>query len=245
MRFRIILILLLCLKFEISRSQTKKNLPLGGWETVSARYDLNARWYLFAEVQSRSYKVADDFFYHESKGGVGYNLNKSVSFFVGSGLYRTYADDGNFEEPVKASEFRIWQQINVTNNISRLKIEHRYRIEQRFFNVGDPTYRNRFRYRLSAIVPLNHKKLVPKTAFITVNDEIFLNNRQPNFERNRIFLGAGYEFDEIFTLQMGYLRQYDYFPLSISTRRNFLQTSLIMNFNSGKNDQERHPGIID
>jgi len=37
----------------------------------------------------------------------------------------------------------IWQQFILKNNINRLKLEHLYRLEQRFTAAS---YRNRFKY---------------------------------------------------------------------------------------------------
>lgn len=46
-------------------------------------------------------------------------------------------------KPYVNDEFRIWQQLVLTNNIGRIKLEHHYRIEQRF--TSNAGYRNRFR----------------------------------------------------------------------------------------------------
>ncbi|MFK5073629.1 DUF2490 domain-containing protein, partial [Klebsiella pneumoniae] len=83
----------------------------------------------------------------------------------------------------------------------RLKIEHRYRFEQRFIN-GD-SYRNRFRYRLNTILPINNKVIQKKTFYLSLSDEIALNNRDVFFEQNRIFAGAGYGISNQVTIQAG------------------------------------------
>jgi hypothetical protein len=94
-------------------------------------------------------------------------------------------------------------------------------VEQRWVN-GD--YRNRFRYRLNMFVPLNNKKIVAKTWFISVFDEIFFNNKAPNFERNRVSAALGYQFDKKWILQAGWLNQRNYTATTSSAKNNMLLT---------------------
>src|SRR5947209_16480812 len=101
----------------------------------------------------------------------------------------------------------MWEQFVLNNNIDRIKIEHRYRVEQRWINGN---YFNRFRYRLNAVVPLNHSTTIPKTIFVSVFDEVFFTDKVPYFIRNRFFAGTGYQFNKIFTMQVGFIRQFDY-----------------------------------
>jgi hypothetical protein len=71
-----------------------------------------------------------------------------VQFGVGD--FTTYNAHGNFESPVQ-TELRSWEQFQLNGNINKIKLEHRYRIEQRFFSYG---YRNRFRYRINTVTPI-------------------------------------------------------------------------------------------
>jgi hypothetical protein len=64
-----------------------------------------------------------------------------------------------------------------------------------------------------------------KTLFISVFDEIFLNNKQPNFERNRISSSLGYQFTPSITCQVGWINQYNNGLISTNDKNN-----LILNF---------------
>ncbi|RZK20854.1 MAG: DUF2490 domain-containing protein, partial [Hymenobacter sp.] len=110
------------------------------------------------------------------------------------------------------SEKRLWEQIVLTQYAHRLKIEHRYRLEQRWFTFRDDhtEFRQRFRYRFNAFLPLNHKKIEPGTVFLAAYDEIFLNPKGPVFERNRVYGGVGYQLNQHFILQAGYVNQANY-----------------------------------
>lgn len=217
---------------------------LGTWNVLSAKMTFNKRWSAFAEGQLRSQQVVHDFNYYEYKAGIGYNLPKTVSFLVAMGHYGTYQPDGDFKTPVINDEFRIWEQFVLENNIGRVKLEHRYRIEQRF--TSQFGYRNRFRYRINAIVPLNHAQIKPGTWYTSVFNEMFVTNENPYFEQNRIFLGIGYQFNPNLTVLAGYLNRFDQSPGSHATTwKNYWQTNLLISIDEFKSGRERHPSSVD
>lgn len=214
---------------------------LGSWSVLNVEMKLNDKFSAFIEGQLRSEKFYNDFFYHEQKGGISYSASKNVEFLVGSGQYATYASGGNFKSPVSNHEFRLWEQLTIKNDLKRLKLEHRYRIEQRFRSDG---YRNRFRYRLNAIVPINNTSVVNGTLFTSIYNEIFLTDKGPYFERNRFFGGLGYQISRTLTLQTGFLRQFDYSKDSKSSK-DFLQTSIYISLRDKDTEGGRHPSTID
>ena len=174
------------------------------------------------ETQARSTAFYHDFFYYEVKGGIGYQLGKSFTVLAGTGSYNTYQVGGNFERPAAQLEWRIWQELTMKQDLQRLLFEHRYRTEQRITSNG---YRNRLRYRMSIMLPLNKQELSTGAFYLYAWDEIFGTYKAPYFERNRVAAGAGYK-AKPFTIQMGWLNQFDY-SLTQQVRRNFLQISLL------------------
>ncbi len=148
----------------VSSAQTN---VLGGWYLANLNYHFNPKFVLYTEVQTRSQHIADDFYYREFKGGLGYILPGKQAVLLGFGNYKTYTYPGNFKKPIATNENRIWEQFIMTNNIGRVVLEQRYRIEQRWLN-GD--YANRFRYRLSSTIPLNHASITKNTLFISFFD---------------------------------------------------------------------------
>jgi len=213
---------------------------LGGWYIVNLNYHLNQKFTLYSEIQARSQHVADDFYYHELKAGASYALPGNGAVFLGFGNYKTYTIPGNFKKPVEVNENRIWEQFTLTNNISRIKFEHRYRIEQRWLN-GD--FHNRFRYRLAAYVPINHATIKDNTLIFSVFDEVFFTDKKPYFLRNRVFFGPGYQINKLLTIQTGFLRQFDYNEVDGGTGKNFLQVSLL--FTAGSSNRTEHRSNTD
>ncbi|MEJ7682219.1 MAG: DUF2490 domain-containing protein [Segetibacter sp.] len=190
----------------------------------------------------RSQKLADQFYYHDWKGGVNFRPNKNFGIVLGAGQNATYSNGGNFKSPVLNHEFRLWEQFTLINNIDRLKIEHRYRIEQRWRTDG---YRNRFRYRLNPIIPINKSTIAKGTLYVSIYDEIFFINTGQYFERNRAFGGLGYQFSSPFSLQIGWLRQFDYAGNRSGSKINFLQTIIFFRVNKFKSDHAVHPSSVD
>lgn len=206
---------------------------LGGWYYVNLNYHINQKFFVYGEVQTRSQQVLDDFYYRELKTGFGYALRHNMSALLGVGNYKTFTFPGNYEKPLRVNENRIWEQFGITNNLSRIFMEHRFRVEQRWLN-GD--YFNRFRYRLALSIPVNHPKIIDKTFFPVVFDEVFFSNKDPYFIRNRFMAGAGYRFSKSVTAQAGFIRQSDFSANGSSSGKNYIISSVT--FNAGNNHKK-------
>lgn len=134
--------------------------------------------------------------------GVNYHL-KSAMITAGYGHIGSHVYKSEQKSP-EVEEHRIWQQLITKNKLGRIKLEHRYRVEQRWVNKE---YKNRLRYRLMAFIPLNSKKVEVGTVFLGVYDEIFLNTKQTYFDRNRLYGALGYQMNNYTGMQVGMLHQ--------------------------------------
>jgi hypothetical protein len=197
---------------------------LGGWNvmTINLPGSMEHRWGGYLEAQNRNYGVTNRFYYYETKGGVSYNIDKNNIALLGMGRYVTYNYE-DIDDGPNLQEFRLWEQFVSNQYLGRIKFEHRYRVEQRWFNTG---YRNRFRYRLSANIPINKLKVEPGTLFGILYDEVFFNNKAPNFERNRVAALLGFQFSKPFALQTGILNQFNY-ATTASNRKYYLVINAI------------------
>ncbi len=164
----------------------------------------------YLELQARSIEKFRTIDYYEIKGGTGYNFNETNQAFVGLGRYTTYKEKGLNQE-----EFRLWLQYTFSHYISKLDLDHRVRAEQRFFHfpkTDENTTDQRYRYRLSATLPLNKKKVTAQTVFLNAFNEIFLGPKANAFKRNRVYAGAGYQFNQNVGITTGYLWQRELSP---------------------------------
>jgi hypothetical protein len=115
-------------------------------------------------------------------------------------------------------------------------------VEQRFTSSG---YHNRFRYRINAIYPLNRKELSAHTLFLSLFEEVLLNNKAPNFEQNRIFAGFGYKFSPQLTVQTGWINRYDVSLTNITSHKNFLQVTLLFSLQQASHERTHLPSSVD
>lgn len=219
-----------------------QNNKLGSWNVATLFNRFNNKWGMYAELQARSQRLTTDFFYHEAKAGLQYYLPHNYYVMIGFGNYETYTYPHSFQKPVTANEYRSWEQLTIKSTISRINIEHRYRIEQRWING---VYSNRFRYRINPVVPVNHSSLKPKTVFVSAFDEIFFTNTPPYFIRNRIFAGAGFQFTKKFMLQTGFIRQFDYRISDNGSGKNYIQTSAFFILNKHSATTVVNPSPLD
>ncbi|GAB3576947.1 DUF2490 domain-containing protein [Hymenobacter daeguensis] len=187
--------------------------PWGTWfiATVQLPGTAEHKWGAFAEAQARTNGLFKEYFYHELKAGASYDIDPNFTLTVAGGRYST-SDYKDLEAGPLNTEKRLWEQLTLTQYSHRLKLEHRYRIEQRWFNFRDDStqFRQRFRYRLNAFLPLNKKTITTGTVFLAAYDEIFLNPKGPVFERNRVYGGVGCQLTPHIVLQVGYVNQANY-----------------------------------
>lgn len=207
---------------------------LGSWNILNITLKANAKWSIFAESQIRSLSFYNEFHYYELKTGITYKMGKDFSATSGFGSYNTFDEGGNFETPIQNKEIRTWFQFNLKNQKQFFLIEHRYRAEQRFTSNG---FRNRFRYRLGATIPINNLKIEPKTFYLSIWNEVFLTNNEPFFERNRLFLGFGFEINKNLAVQTGYIYQFDY-KINDETGRDFINIGLFYTFTLQNNNEK-------
>ncbi|WDF54755.1 DUF2490 domain-containing protein [Mucilaginibacter sp. KACC 22063] len=199
-----VVVFLICLSAKVF-SQSNKT---GTWglATLILPGSTDHRWGGYAELQGRTDETLfRKFFYYEVKGGVSYNFDNNAYALIGTGRYTTYDYQDLGKGPI-TGETRLWEQFTSVQFVSRVKLEHRYRAEQRWLSG---VYRNRFRYRINALLPINHPKFDPNTVFLSVFDEVFFNNKAPNFERNRVCALLGYQFTKALNVQAGWINQFN------------------------------------
>ena len=178
---------------------------LGNWFMYFGTHKLSEKYSLHYETQLRNYELVSNFNQLLPRVGLNYHIDKNTSLTAGYTFIPTQNvfDQGWGEEMV--AENRIWEQFILKNVVNRMKIRHRYRLEQRWVKLGEETtYKNRARYMLSVKLPISKNEDSP--LFISLYDEIFLNISDNPFDQNRLFAALGYQFNKQMNFQVGYLR---------------------------------------
>jgi hypothetical protein len=198
---------LICIVF-ISNNVKGQNLEeneLGNWLMYFGTHKISEKYSLHYETQLRNYEVISNFNQLLPRVGLNYHIDESSIVTAGYAFIPTQNefDKGWGKEMV--TENRIWEQFILRNSINRVKIRHRYRLEQRWVKAGDiTTYKNRARYMLSVKLPISKNEESP--LFISLYDEIFLNISDNPFDQNRLFAALGYQVNKQMNIQLGYLR---------------------------------------
>ncbi|MEN8928272.1 MAG: DUF2490 domain-containing protein [Flavobacteriales bacterium] len=177
---------------------------LGNWLMYIGNKKIGSKWNIHNEVQYRNYNGIGDLEQLLLRTGVGYNLSpNNNNILIGYGFIRSENYD-EFGEKSANNEHRIFQQFVTKQSFGRVSWQHRYRIEERFLESG---FKMRFRYFLSGNIALNKPKLGNKTFYLSAYNEIFVNNKETFFDRNRIYGGVGYIVNKNIKIELGYMNQ--------------------------------------
>lgn len=176
----------------------------GNWLMYFGTNRVADDWSIHSEIQYRNHTLAPTNIEQLLlRTGLNYHVSDNAILTAGYGYIASHDFKSPQREP-ESKEHRIFQQLILTNKVSRLKFEHRYRLEQRWVNDN---YKNRIRYRLMVFLPLNKPTITKGTVFLGVYDEVFLNTSQVFFDRNRLYGAVGYQFHKMAQAQIGYLYQ--------------------------------------
>ena len=198
MKNQLLIILFLINIFTVKSQENN----IGNWLIYFGNKDLNSSLNWHHEIQHRNYNLFGELEQLLVRTGLGYNVNENNNVLLGYGFIdsRNIAIESN--EILKIHEHRIYQQFISKQAIGKIKIQHRYRFEQRFI---EDDFRLRYRYFLSLNVPLLKTN---KKYYISAYNEIFINASQENtFDRNRIYGGLGYQLNSNIKFELGYMNQ--------------------------------------
>lgn len=191
------------------------------WFAYAGDYTVAAKWKLHAEYQFRRVNWVGTPQQHLSRGSVIRTLSDRVEVSAGYahlityryGKYPTVADR---PEPSN----RIYEDISLSDQLGRLHLTHRIRLEQRWLStraddgrgpVNDWTFQNRIRYQLAGQFPLQGPTLDNGEWYLNAFAELFINfgrNVGDNvFNQNRLSGGVGYQLTKKAKLELNYLNQ--------------------------------------
>lgn len=169
-------------------------------------------WGVQGDVQYRNWNLGGDLEQLLLRGGLTYQgKDSNIKFTLGYGNITTgvYGDSSE-----TSSESRIYQEAMYPVKFGkRFYTNHRFRFEQRFVEGQD--FRTRYRYNLFLNIPINSKELQPKTYYLALYNELFINGQRDIgdnrsvafFDRNRFYSGIGYIIKPGYKVQFGLMKQ--------------------------------------
>jgi hypothetical protein len=192
---------------------------LGTWYMYSGTHSVSDKLSINSGVQIREYETITNLNTLLLLTGLSYNINSNIITTMGYGYLNFDSSYEDLPEENNIDEHRIFEQISLKNRVWKLRLEHRYRLEQRFLDYTErKVTQHRTRYRLQVTLPLTN------TFFINVYDEIFLNLQNDIFSQNRLYTALGMKINKNSKVQLGYLKNhfngvtYDRLQLGISIK---------------------------
>jgi hypothetical protein len=161
------------------------------------------------------------------------NLN-----FAGSYTYqRNNPFNGNF-----VNEHRLWQQVIFSLPVSKGRLTHRFRFEERFIEnrvTEEYPLSTRARYQIGFNMPLQGRTLEKNEFYFNTYNEFYFSltgAKNATYSENWTYAGCGYDLGKMGRLELGYL-----FQVAVRNQQqnlrflNLAQVMWITNFNFAKN----------
>jgi hypothetical protein len=200
------LLLSLALAPSAASAQTDSD-EWGNWLIYNGTFVFSNRWSVFTEAQLRLYELVSNPQEAFVRAAAHYNFNPTALVGLGYSHIWGWPFEEDTGEDAESVENRIYQQFAIKHWWGRAGFEHRYRLEQRWIQrAGETDYENRTRYRLQVTIPLNRSSMERGAFFVNVYDEIFIDIASVlTLDQNRLYAAAGYQFNPLANLQLGYL----------------------------------------
>lgn len=196
-----LLTLIILLGSIVLNAQRPGEDDLGAWYMYFGTNKVSERFSIHTEAQFRYYETTSNFNQLLLRTGVNYHINPDAIATVGYGFINTDNTFGNFAFETDTNEHRIFEQFILKNKVWEFLFEHRYRLEQRFLDMGNGNVtEHRARYRFQLTLPLTD------TFYLNFYDELFINLQDELFGQNRLYGAVGINITENSSLQLGYMR---------------------------------------
>ncbi|MCY7350446.1 MAG: DUF2490 domain-containing protein [Cytophagaceae bacterium] len=195
-----------------------------GWYVYNGDHKVSPRTEIHTEYQWRREDFIRTWQQSLARLGVAYQLLPRVKVATGftSLVTHPYGDYPTAETGIPFPERRLYQDLQVSDTLGKVALEHRFRLEQRWIGqlsgreVTDWEYQNRIRYQATLNLPLQGRTLENHEWYLTVFDELFIgfgrNVGNNVFNQNRISGGIGRQFKDNFKIELAYLYQISQHP---------------------------------
>lgn len=195
-------LVVLTLVFALPGFLHAQSSDFGNWLIYFGNKKINSKWNIHHEVQYRNYNAIGDLEQLLLRTGLGYTFNEGkANVLLGYGYILSENYIANTDNKESVNEHRIYQQFISKQQLGTVKLNHRYRFEQRFV---ESDFKMRFRYFLGINIPFS------KTSkyYLSGYNEIFLNTEREVFDRNRTYGGLGYQVSKNVKIEAGYMNQF-------------------------------------
>jgi Protein of unknown function (DUF2490) len=208
------------------RGQTQRVMDSNNnlWFSHWGDHRLTDRWSIHTEGHVRRAGMGASQQQLILRPALNWHLNEQVLFTFGY-TYQQNHPYGAYPITFPNWEHHMYQQVQLSQPIGRLRIAHRFRMEERYMarleaSTEDPSqgefdsyvYQSRFRYRIWLTLPLGKRdQSGPGVFTANLYDELFLNfgdsQRLDLLNQNRISVLLGYQVSNSAQVMVGYMLQ--------------------------------------
>lgn len=200
-------------------AQTEKNSINQSllWTRYYNLLELNTKWSIHSEFDNRVFinPMVQNLFVVRVQGR--YKIYDELELGAGFAYFSVATQDPEVVSVFNKPEYRGQQDITLKQNLGKINLNHRYQIEERFFQNFDSqgltngtTFAMRFRYKLQGDYAFWKKEKQFLKAVIA--DEIMINagskTVKNTFDQNRIYAGIRFGINSNLAVEMGYLNSF-------------------------------------
>ena len=218
MKFHKIYIFIVLLSaFSPAKAQKNIDQQTLTWIRYYNIFPITQKWSIHSEIDNRSFvnPIRENLWVLRIQGR--YKSTENIELGTGLTYFNVNTQDPYTDVDFSIPEYRIQQDITLTNNISKIIFHNRFQLEERFIQkankielLDEYSFSFRFRYRLQSTFTLWAKEKQNLKGIIS--DEILFNfgkdNKRNTFDQNRTYAALRYHFNPSIDLEIGYLKSF-------------------------------------
>ncbi|MBP6184848.1 MAG: DUF2490 domain-containing protein [Saprospiraceae bacterium] len=214
-RFIILFFFLICYT-ALALAQKTVSYSNHQWFQYYNELQLSKKATLYSDISLRRVHNLNQWSQMTFRTGIGYPITNNFNGITGIACFTFYKND-----ILSKIEFRPYQEINSKQKFDKFLIQHRFRIEFRYFReivnneiTENDSFNYRFRYRLFCSIPIIRfsDKNPEKKILLNFGDEIFVNTGREiiynMLDNNRIILGPAFQFNDNLNISLTYTYQF-------------------------------------
>ena len=191
--------------FSISKSSFGQTNDVGSWLVYFGNQKIDNKWNIQSDFQYRNYQLFGQRNQMLVRAGIGYNLkDQNHNFLIGFAYVASDAYDNTNDYTATKYESRIYQQYLYKQKFKDIFFSHRIRLEQR---ILPNEFGLRGRYFISLQKPFKGKAIARNSSYFSTYNELFVDLKNVQFDRNRFYVGLGYGITENIRMETGYMIQ--------------------------------------
>ena len=214
--------------------------PVGGahrstWYMYFGDHPTSEHWGLHLEGQYRREDLGQRWEQLLVRPGVDYKVGHGFTTLIAYTYLRGYPfEGGSLGDPTTTGpqpEHRLLEELKYKHRLlgegrKAVELSHRFRVEQRWngtstrgIGTTDWEFAERARYRLTADIPFRWKTSGPLPDYTSVYNELFVNfgphGTRNALDQDRTYGALGWNVNEDWQLEVGYMYQYQPTPNGI------------------------------